>query len=91
MKMMRKKLRKNRNKRDARKVMTGLLLGSVFGAAVALLMAPVSGEELREKIAGETAGVREKIKTAAGNVESRARELTEDISKRTGSAQGYTA
>ena len=91
MKMMRKKLRKNRNQRDAGKVMTGLLLGSVFGAAVALLMAPVSGEELRERIADETAGVREKIKTAAGNVESRAHELTEDISKRTGSAQRYTA
>lgn len=91
MKMMRKKLRKNRNKRDAGKVMTGLLLGSVFGAAVALLMSPVSGEELRHRIAGQTSGLREKIKTAAGNVESKARELTEDINNRTGSGVRYSA
>ena len=91
MKMMRKKLHKNRNKRDAGKVMTGLLLGSVFGAAVALLMAPVSGEEMRRKISGETAGLREKIKTAAGNVEGKARELTEDINNRTGSGVRYSA
>jgi gas vesicle protein len=76
---MRRKIRKNQNKRDAGKVMTGMLLGSVFGAAVALLMAPASGEEMRRRIAGETKGVREKIKTAAGNIENRARELAEDV------------
>ena len=76
---MRRKFRKHQNKRDAGKVITGMLLGSVFGAAVALLMAPASGEEMRRRIAGETIGVREKIKTAAGNIESRARELAEDV------------
>jgi len=91
MKMMRKKLRRNRNKRDAVKVITGLLLGSLFGAAVALLMSPVSGEELRHRISGQTAGLREKIKTAAGNVESKARELTEDINNRTSSGVRYSA
>ncbi|HEX9385835.1 MAG TPA: YtxH domain-containing protein [Anaerolineales bacterium] len=89
---MRRKLRKHQNKRDVVKVMTGMLLGSVFGAAVALLMAPASGEEMRRKIAGETAGVREKIKSAAGNVESRVRELREDMSDRTtGSGTRYPA
>ena len=91
MKMMRKKLRKNRNKRDAGKVITGLLLGSVFGAAVALLMSPVSGQELRQRISGQTADIREKIRTAAGNVENRARELTEDLNNRTGSGVRYSA
>ena len=76
---MRRKLRKHQNKKDAGKVITGMLLGSIFGAAVALLMAPASGEEVRRRIAGETTGVREKIKTAAGNIESRARELVEDV------------
>ena len=76
---MTRKLRKHQNKRDAGKVITGMLLGSVFGAAVALLMAPASGEEMRRRIAGETMGVREKIKTAAENIESRARELAEDV------------
>ena len=91
MKMMRRKLQKNRKKQDAGNIMTGLLLGSLFGAAVALLMAPVSGDEMRQRIAGETAGVREKIKTAAGNVESRVRELTEDMSNKTGSGTRYPA
>ena len=91
MKMMRRKLRKNRTRRDAGKVMTGLLLGSLFGAAVALLMAPVTGEEMRRRIAGETADMREKIRTAAGNVESRVRELREDVGSRTGSEAHYPA
>jgi gas vesicle protein len=91
MKLMRRKLHKNQKKRDAGKIMTGLLLGSVFGAAIALLMAPVSGEEMRQRIVGETSGVREKIKTAAGNVESRVRELTEDMGNKTGSGTRYPA
>ena len=91
MKMMRSKLHKNRKKREAGNILTGLLLGSVFGAAVALLMAPVSGDEMRQRIAGETAGVREKIKTTAGNVESRVRELTEDMSNKVGGETRYPA
>jgi gas vesicle protein len=77
---MRRKSHKNQNKRDVGKVITGMLLGSVFGATVGLLMAPTSGEETRRKIKDEAMGVREKVKTAAGNVESRARELAEDVS-----------
>lgn len=77
---MRRKSHKNQNKRDVGKVITGMLLGSVFGATVGLLMAPTSGEETRRKLKDEAMGVREKVKTAAGNVESRARELAEDVS-----------
>jgi gas vesicle protein len=85
---MRKKSHKNRMKRDMGKVITGLLLGSVFGATVALLMAPTSGEEMRHKITGEAAGVKEKMKTAAGNLESKARELAEDVSDRMSNVKG---
>jgi gas vesicle protein len=88
---MRRKSRKYRAKRDAGKVITGLVLGSVFGATVALLMAPVSGEETRRKITGEAAGVKEKMKTAAGNIESKARELVEDVSDRMSHAKGPVA
>lgn len=79
MKMFRKS-RKNQHKREAGKVITGMLLGSLFGATVGLLMAPTSGEETRRKITEGAIGVQEKVKTAAGNVESRARELAEDVS-----------
>jgi len=79
MKMLRKR-RKNQSKRDAGKVITGMLLGSLFGATVGLLMAPTSGEETRRKITDGAVGVQEKLKTAAGNVESRTRELAENVS-----------
>ena len=85
---MRSKSRKYRVKRDVGKVLTGLLLGSIFGATVALLMAPASGEETRRKITGEAVGVKEKMKTAAGNIESKARELAEDVSDRVSNAKG---
>jgi gas vesicle protein len=78
MKILRRK-HKNQNKRDAGKVITGMLLGSLFGATVGLLMAPTSGEETRRKITEGAVGVQEKMKTAAGNVESRARELAENV------------
>jgi gas vesicle protein len=89
---MRKKLniRKHQNKMGAGKVLTGMLLGSVFGAAVALLMAPASGEELRRRITGEASNIREKINTSRGNVESRARELMQDVN-RTGTGASYSA
>jgi gas vesicle protein len=88
---MRRKSRKYRAKRDAGKVITGMLLGSVFGATVALLMAPASGEETRRKITGEAAGVKEKMKTAAGNIETKARELVEDVNDRVSNVKGSMA
>jgi gas vesicle protein len=87
MKMLRKR-RKDQNKKDAGKIITGLLFGSLFGATVGLLMAPGSGEETRRKISEGAVGVQEKMKTAAGNVESRARELAEDVSDK---VKGSTA
>ena len=43
------------------------------------LTAPASGEELRRRLRGDRMSAREKIKTSEGNVESRARELTEEM------------
>lgn len=89
MKMMRSKIRKNRAKRDASKVMTGLLLGSVFGAAVALLMAPDATDELRRRISGGASNLREKIATSRDNVENRVRDLAREAGNRTSAGTTY--
>jgi gas vesicle protein len=85
---MRRSKRKNRNeKKSVGKILTGALVGSVVGATVGLLMAPASGEELRHRIRtrgrDSRAAVMERIKTAEGNVESRAREVAAKVNKET--------
>ena len=83
------KMRKFQRKAGAGKIFTGMLLGSVFGATVALLMAPASGEELRRRITGETSNLREKIKTSRGNLESQVRDLAQGVGNRSGSNVNY--
>jgi len=77
---MRRKLFKNDKKMSTGKLVTGILVGGVLGATVGWLTAPASGEELRSRLRGNRMSAREKIKTSEGNVESRARELTEEVS-----------
>jgi gas vesicle protein len=77
---MRRNLIKNHKNMSTRKLVTGILFGGVLGATVGWLTAPASGEELRRKLRGDRMSAREKIKTSEGNVESRARELTEEMS-----------
>jgi gas vesicle protein len=81
---MRWRNRRNRNKSSTGKVITGLLIGSVVGATVGWLTAPAAGQETRRRLKGELKSVREKSKTAVGNVESRARELAEEVSENAG-------
>lgn len=77
---MRWKRNKNHNKQGAGRILIGILIGSVIGATVGLLTAPTTGAEMRRRITGASLEAREKIKTARGNVESRARELVEEVS-----------
>lgn len=78
---MRRIARKDHKKNSVVKVVSGALLGSLLGATVGWLTAPVSGAELRRKIRGEVKEVREKANTAMGNVESRARELAAEMNE----------
>ena len=78
--MMRRKSHKNHRYVGAGKVLTGLLIGSVLGGTVGWLTAPGTGEEIRRKLRGDMSA-RERAKTAAGNVESQARALAEEISR----------
>ena len=60
-------------------VMTSLVVGSVIGATVGLLMAPTSGEKTRKKIQSEVKGAQKKAKAAVGNIETKSRELVDDV------------
>lgn len=73
--------RKNRNRKIAEKVIAAAVMGSVIGATVGLLMAPASGQEMRRRMRSSAVGAREKLKSAAGNVESQARELAGKVNQ----------
>jgi gas vesicle protein len=76
---MRRKAHRNYSKSTARKVITGLLVGSVVGATLGWLTAPASGEEIRRRLKGDLVGAREKARSAMENVESKARELAAKV------------
>lgn len=78
---MRNRNKKRFRKNNARKMVTGMLLGGVVGATVGWLTAPASGTETRRRLTGELKSHREKIKTSVGNVESRSRDLLEEVSE----------
>jgi gas vesicle protein len=78
-------------KTSAGKVIAAALVGSAVGATVGLLMAPSSGREMLRRIKGEAFGpedAQERAKTAVGNVESKARELAEDVRETAGDVKG---
>ena len=77
---MRRKLLKKNKKTSAGKVVTGIVLGAVVGAALGWLTAPASGEETRRRLMGDIKSAREKIETSEENIESQARELAEEVS-----------
>jgi len=60
-------------------MVAGMLIGSLVGATVGWLTAPASGEETRRRLTGDLMSHREKIKRSAGNLESRAQELFEEV------------
>ena len=76
---MRKKSHKNNSKAGNGKLLTGILVGGLVGATVGWLTAPAAGVEIRRRFRGEVMSARDKAKTAAGNVESRVRELAEEV------------
>jgi len=78
---MKNRINKRYKRSSAGKMVTGMLIGGVVGATVGWLTAPASGSETRRRLTGELKSHREKIKTSVGNVESRSRELLEEVSE----------
>jgi gas vesicle protein len=51
-------------------------------------MAPASGQEMRQRIRDRAIAARAQAKTAAGNIESKARELAEEVKEDLNTAAG---
>ena len=77
---MRRKLLEKTKKTSVGKVVTGIVLGGMIGAALGWLTAPASGEETRRRLMGDIKNAREKIEASEENIESQARELAEEVS-----------
>jgi gas vesicle protein len=80
-KMMTRKSRRNVKKSGVGKVIIGVLMGGMVGATLGWLTSPASGAEIRRRLRRSGIDARERAKTAIGNVESRARNLAQEISQ----------
>lgn len=77
---MRRKSQKENTKVSTGKLITGVLAGGVIGATLGWLTAPAAGAETRRQFRSHVMNAQDRMKTAAGNIESRARELAEEVS-----------
>ncbi|MCD1258996.1 YtxH domain-containing protein [Paenibacillus athensensis] len=64
-------------------LLIGAVVGSVLGAATALLFAPKSGRELRSDIAGQAQTISEKTQQAAAAVSQRTQEIAKTVGSTT--------
>ncbi len=67
--------------------LTGFLLGSVVGAAAALLFAPSSGEEMRETLRERGIELKTRADEMTAESRQRAEELSEEARKRAAETQ----
>ena len=70
---------KQQRKESARKVLSGLAIGSVVGGLAGILYAPKAGKETRQEIAGEikdtAAATKEKVKETVQEVKEQVEDL----------------
>jgi len=64
--------------------MTGILIGSLIGAGIALLSAPYSGQETRERLRGKSIEIKEKVITNAQETGERVKTMAQRGSERVG-------
>ena len=66
---------------------SGFMIGGLIGAAVALLLAPQSGEETRLMIRDKSIALKDQVETTATDARVRAEELAQDAKTRASDAQ----
>lgn len=64
------------------KFLIGLLVGFAFGVAAGLLMAPQSGEEIRNQLSEQGVMLRDRSSSLSGQLIGRASGLTEQVRNR---------
>lgn len=65
-----------------RKTLNGFIVGSLMGAAVALLTTPRSGEETRSLIAEKSQNLREKVVSTVEDTRERVDQLASNIAEK---------
>ena len=66
---------------------SGFMIGGLIGAAVALLLAPQSGEETRLMIRDKGIELKDQVETTAGDARVRAEQMAQDARTRASDAQ----
>jgi gas vesicle protein len=61
---------------------SGLLTGAVIGGAIALLFAPQSGEETREKLKGKFDELEKEFETLKEKASQKSGQIKDDLSRR---------
>jgi gas vesicle protein len=74
--------RRNRQGLQVEGLLAGLLVGGLMGAGVALLKAPRSGAEMRQKLRERTIDLRDRTERVVADAQSRADEVTDLVAKR---------
>ncbi len=75
------------NNDDFGAFVSGFMIGGLIGAAVALLLAPQSGEETRLMIRDKGIELKDQVETTASDARIRAEEMAEDARARASDAQ----
>ncbi len=75
------------NNDDFGAFVSGFFVGGLIGAAVALLLAPQSGEETRVMIRDKGIELKDQVETTAGDARVRAEQLAQDARERASEAQ----
>lgn len=72
----------NRNNMNGKDFLLGAIMGSVIGAATALLLAPKSGRELRGDLSTQYQNVSEKTQEIATNLSTKTKEIAENVGEK---------
>ncbi len=88
--------RMRHGKKSIGKMVIGMLIGGVIGATIGRWTATSFGEGLGPRLTGTfgkrgRASLQDKLKTAEGNVESTARELSEEVNESTSEVKKKSA